>query len=273
MSGREWIGTKTLYHSDLHSLEELHRGGTWQGTGLETHAWEVALWAKKDPRRSVAHERPTPDRAEVGSMDQQRKTAVHWPQRHVSPVTSLKGRGRDCMQHAVRIREVGTGKGGREVLDWSWGWGRKGISVSFLSLDILFFSSVAKLVIKICVKWVWIKLNEICWVKTVLPATRGLNLFSIFTQLWAAFFASHQNVLIEKYFFFRTGMFSTQHVVSMEGGYGAMTRCSYSWPLPVLRTSFLFLHRGGDLLGDKWQKQLFSSQFLKTEHERRLLLL
>lgn len=87
------------------------------------------------------------------------------------------------------------------------------------------------------------------------------------------FFASHQNVLIEKYFFFRTGMFSTQHVVSMEGGYGAMTRCSYSWPLPVLRTSFLFLHRGGDLLGDKWQKQLFSSQFLKTEHERRLLLL
>lgn len=184
----EWIGTKTLYHSDLHNLEELHRGGTWQGAGLETHAWEVALWAKKDPRRSVAHERPTPDRAEVGSMDQQRKTAVHWPQCHVSPVTSLKGRGRDCMQHAVRIREVGTGKGGREVLDWSWGWGRKGISISVVSLDILFFSSVAKLVIKICVKWVWIKLNEICWVKTVLPATRGLHLFSIFTQLWAAFF-------------------------------------------------------------------------------------
>lgn len=66
-----------LYCCDFQNLEKLHKEGMWQGTGLETQAWKVALCAKEDPRETATHEEPRPGKGEVDGMDQHINTAVH----------------------------------------------------------------------------------------------------------------------------------------------------------------------------------------------------
>lgn len=77
------------------------------------------------------------------------------------------------------------------------------------------------------------------------------------------FFARHQNLLIRGCFFSRAGTCNTQHAVPMAGGCGVTTRCSYSWPSPLLRTPLLFPHHGGDLLGDQRQRSCGLAYFWK----------
>lgn len=83
------------------------------------------------------------------------------------------------------------------------------------------------------------------------------------TLLFFFFFARHQNVLIRGCFFFRAGTCNMQYVVPMAGGCGVTTRCSYSWPSPLLRTPLLFPHHGGDLLGDERQRSCGLAYFWK----------
>lgn len=131
-------GTTTLYCCDFQNLGKLLREGQQQGAGLETHPCVVDLccggsWRDCSPWRTHNRMRSSgwPGSAEKNMLC---TSPASWVTCHLTQ--------RDREGLSATCREVGTRKGGGELLDWRsvWRKGKKDISltVGFIDQPLIF---------------------------------------------------------------------------------------------------------------------------------------